>query len=393
MTGSSPMDALVAEASAHFIRRYGRPATWAAQAPGRVNLIGDHTDHAGGLVLPMALDRRVVLLAAPAAGPRSRMGSTTFDGEASMQLSTAGAGAAGPFARLIGVAALVRREGLDLPELDLLLHADLPAGAGLSSSAAIEVGFSVLLDSIAQRPVDPIATARRCRAAEHEFAGVPCGIMDPLVIVAARAGHALLIDCRSLEREQIALPANLATLVVVTDRRRDLSEGAYAERRASVLAAAERVAARDEAFALRDVDEASPRLAALPEPLRRRARHVVSENRRVRASAAALRAGDLERFGALLFESHASLRDDFQVSTPELDAVVAAAESARPCGALGARLTGAGFGGAAIVAVRREALGAVREALARGLETAGVRASIIEGEATDCAAAMAIGGG
>lgn len=389
---------LASEARRHFSERFGRPPTRIAQAPGRINLIGDHTDYAGGFVLPCAIDRRAVVAAAPAVpGRRGEMAasclhSTARPGEVTVSLTEV-AQPTGTWAdRLLGVVVAARRDGLPTIELDLLLHSDVPIGAGLSSSAAIEVAFSTLLDDVHGRTSDPILTARRCQSAEHEFAGVPCGIMDPLVSAGARQGCAMLIDCRSTRFDQVTIPAALSILVVETVTRRDLAEGAYAERRQSVLDAATRIGVR----ALRDLldgpdgaaDRTPPDLAGasealraistLPEPLRRRARHVHSENQRVLAAADALRRGDLDRFGHLLFESHASLRDDFEVSTPELDRVVGIAAALTSHGALGARLTGAGFGGAAIVACRRDRAAELAGRIAFELRAAGADPAVRE---------------
>jgi galactokinase len=235
------------------------------------------------------------------------------------------------------VAAVVRElaaRGRPPVGIDATLASDVPLGSGLSSSAALEVGCAVTLAALADWSLDPLELAQACRAAEELASGVPCGIMDQLASISGRGGSALLIDCRSLEVGAVPLPSETAVLVVHSGIARSLDASAYAERRR----ACERLAREFGVSALRDLDAAR----AADEPL---ARHVVSENERVLAASDALRGGDLELLGRLFLESHASLRDDFGVSTPELDVLVAELVDA---GAVGARLTGAGFGGCVV---------------------------------------------
>jgi galactokinase len=289
------------------------------RAPGRVNLIGDHTDYNDGFVLPAAIDLECVVRASP-----------REDGELVVRWLDGDSG--DPYA------AAVRTELAALGRPDVGVDAEVtstvPIGSGLSSSAALEVALAVALCDAARFELSPTELALACQRAEQRATGVPCGIMDQLSSVAGRAGHALLIDCRSLEIEPIPIPADLAIVVIHSGLPRALADSAYAERRA----ACESVAARLGVAALRD---ATPeQVAADP-----RARHVVSENARVLAAADALRANDLDRLGALMSASHVSLRDDFEVSTPELDLLVTELGAA---GAVGARLTGAGFGGCVV---------------------------------------------
>jgi galactokinase len=296
------------------------------RAPGRVNLIGDHTDYNEGFVLPVAIDLECVVHATARSDGEVRVGSEQED--------------AGTQRYVEGVVAALARRGRPPVGLDATVASTVPRGSGLSSSAALEVSLALALCQVASFELSPVELALACQEAEQRATGVPCGIMDQLTSVAGRAGHALLIDCRSLEVEPIPIPASLAIVVVHSGLPRALVDSAYAERRA----ACERVAARLGLAALRDADAAQVR----DEP---RARHVVSENDRVLRAAEALRSGDLDELGALLTASHASLRDDFEVSTPELDLLAAELERA---GAPGARLTGAGFGGC-VVALAREA--------------------------------------
>lgn len=328
--------------------REPRGAAW-FRAPGRVNLIGDHTDYNDGFVLPAAIDRDCVVAARPADVVRvsSLDLADSFelpaDGSADVEACTSGWG------RL--VAAVVRElAAIGRPPvgMDAVVASDVPIGSGLSSSAAFEVAVASALVGVASWDVEPIRLALACRDAEEAASGVPCGIMDQLIAVAGRAGHALLIDCRSLESRAVRIPESAGILVVHSGRSRALTDSAYAERRG----ACEELAARLGLDALRDAVPAQ----VAGDPF---GRHVVSENARVLDAARVLEAGDLVRFGGLLSESHRSLRDDFGVSTPELDALVQALVEA---GAFGARLTGAGFGGSVVAVCEGDSASAVADA-------------------------------
>ena len=303
----------------------------AVRAPGRVNLIGDHTDYNEGFVLPLALDLETVVRARP-----------RDDAEIELQSETDGWR---PYAA--AVAGVLAERGRAAVGIEGTIASSVPVGAGLSSSAALEVSLALALCDAAGFELPPRELALACQEAELVATGVPCGIMDQLTSLCGVAGHALLIDCRSLEVRAIPIPAGLAVLVVHSGVERHLVDSAYAERRAACEAVAARLGVR----ALRD---ATPEQVA-DDP---RARHVVAENERVLAAAAALAARDTGALGPLLSASHASLRDDFEVSTPELDALTAALEEA---GALGARLTGAGFGGCAVALVPAPDAGLVAE--------------------------------
>ena len=313
------------------------------RAPGRVNLMGDHTDYNDGFVLPVAIDRDCVVAAFPAATVRAR----SLDEGVPVELAADGSTDPDAVEPRWGryVAAVVRElAGRGRPPVgaDLTIASDVPLGSGLSSSAALEVACAVALAGVAGWELDRLELAQACRAAEESATGVPCGIMDQLASVAGRDGCALLIDCRSLESRAIPLPEALAVLVVHSGIARTLDTSAYAERRR----ACERIAARLGLAALRDATAAQ----VADEPL---ARHVVTENERVLEAARALGSGDLELLGRLFLESHASLGRDFGVSTPELDALV---EELLRAGAFGARLTGAGFGGCVVAACSRDSV-------------------------------------
>lgn len=303
-----------------------------ARAPGRVNLIGDHTDYTGGLVLPMAIDRETVVEGVRG-GTEVRLRSDAAPGAARIPLDVAEPAATEPpWARYVAgvVAEIGPAEGLTGS-----IRSTLPVGVGLSSSAALEVAVALALGFAGER----IELAQLCQRAEQRASGVPCGIMDQLTIVSGRPGHALLIDCDTLDVEPVPVPVDAEIVVVDSGERRTLAGSAYATRRRQCEEAAGRIGP------LRRADEHD--VARLGDPvLRRRARHVVTENARVAAFAVALAQGDLVAAGALMGDSHRSLRDDFEVSTPALDALVEALV-ATP-GVFGARLTGAGFGGAAV---------------------------------------------
>ena len=305
------------------------------RAPGRVNLMGDHTDYNEGFVLPMAIDRECLVTSTAREDGRIRARSRgeTADLDAG--------GAEDPalvqpeWGRYVaGVARSLAARGRRAVGVDAEVESTVPAGSGLSSSAAFEVAVALALCDASALSLEPRDLARACQEAEHLATGVPSGIMDQLVSILGVAGAAVLIDCRSLEVEPVRLPARLGVLAVHSGMPRTLESSAYADRRAACEAAARRLGLR----ALRDatLDQVSD------DPL---ARHVVTEDERVLEMAEALRASDCERAGRLFSASHASLRDDFRVSTPELDALVEELERA---GAYGARLTGAGFGGAVV---------------------------------------------
>ena len=306
-------------------------------APGRVNLIGDHTDYNEGFVLPVAIDLSCVVRATPNADGVVRLRSEAVDGE--VELAADGAtdpsDVADVWARYAaGVVGTLSERGRPAVGMDAVISSTIPLGAGLSSSAALEVALALALCDVASFELPRLELAVACQEAEQVATGVPCGIMDQLTSVAGRNNHALLIDCRSLEVEPIRLPPRLAVLILHSGMSRGLVDSEYAERRQSC----EAIAALLGLPALRD---ATPEQVA-DEP---RARHVVSENARVLEAAEALREGNVAALGPLLNESHRSLRDDFDVSTPELDAL---AEALVDAGANGARLTGAGFGGCVV---------------------------------------------
>ncbi|MDQ1649199.1 MAG: galactokinase [Frankiaceae bacterium] len=322
-----------------FTARYGRAPEAVWRAPGRVNLIGDHTDYAGGLALPFAIDRAVLVAGA------------ARDDDALVGWSVQRPGDDAWLVYAEGVRRAATRRGLlpaDGRGADLLVDSDLPVGAGLSSSAALTVAVAGVLLQLAGREAGPEETAALCQEAENVTVGVPTGLLDQTAVLQSRTGHVLAVDFRHTPPtvDPIPCPLNgLQLLAVDTRVAHEVADGTYAERRRAVEAAATELGVQN----LRDAEPAA--VAALPPALRRRAQHVVTENERVTAVVALLRGGRTAEIGPLLTASHASLRDDFEVSCPELDLAVDAALRA---GALGARMTGAGFGGTVVVLVRED---------------------------------------
>jgi galactokinase len=315
--------------------------TW--RAPGRVNLIGDHTDYQDGFCLPMAIDRecRVSVTTATTAGIRAS--SAQLDGVVDVAVDgSSEPGTVEPrWGRFVaGAVRAVRGLGVPtLPATDLAVSSTVPAGSGLSSSSALTVALTVTFADLAGFDADRVTLARAALAAEIAATGVPGGLMDQLAALLAEPGHALLLDCRTLHVDPIPIPRAVGVVVIDSGEPRTLADSAYAERRAACEAAAARLGLPT----LRDATLQQVR----DDPF---ARHVVTENARVIEFAAALRAGEVSALGPLMLASHASLRDDFVVSTPALDGLV---DACMEHGALGARLTGAGFGGCVVALVQR----------------------------------------
>jgi galactokinase len=342
-------------------------------APGRVNLIGEHTDYNDGFVLPMAIDRRTVVAAAAREDRRVVVESLSIEGpsrDAEIDLDAPHAGKRGTWVDYVeGVARVLEARGHRLRGADLVLDSDVPSGAGLSSSAALEVGVGLALLAVADQKTDAVALALAAQAAEHEYVGTRCGIMDQYISALAREHHALLIDCRSLEPAWVPLDGDVRIVICDTKVKHSLATGEYNTRRAECEDGVSRLRERIPGIrALRDVtvDQLREHEVVLPDVVRRRCRHVVSENERTFRAAAALRAGDHRAFGELMYASHASLRDDYEVSAPELDACVEAARRVR--GVFGARMTGGGFGGCTVNLVETAALPELTASLGEEME-------------------------
>ncbi|MDD7918953.1 galactokinase [Actinomycetospora callitridis] len=337
----------------------GRDPDGVFSAPGRVNLIGEHTDHNEGHVLPFAIDRRCRVAAAARADGTVTVRSTQEPDDLVTTTLDALAQARGWSAYALGTVWALREEGLPGAGWDLVVDGDVPLGAGLSSSAALESAVALAVAELTGSDLDRHTLARAGRRAENDIVGAPVGIMDQAASLMCREGAALLLDCRTLEAEHVALGLEehgLVTLVVDTRVRHDLADGGYADRRAACVAAAE-------ALGVDALREATPAmLDRLDGTLLRRARHVVTEQARVHRVVELLRAGRPAEVGPELTASHASLRDDFEVSVPALDAVV---ETALEHGALGSRLVGGGFGGSALLLTPAAAAEDIAEAVTR----------------------------
>ncbi len=319
------------------------------RAPGRVNLIGDHTDYNDGFVLPVAIDRDCLIAWRPRR--ESRLTVRSLDLGGAVDVSADGADdpmsvpgpAWGSF--VAGVARALARRGRPPVGIDAAVSSTVPAGSGLSSSTALATALALAMSDAAGVVLPARDLALAGQEAELLATGVPGGVMDQIASLCGQAEHALFIDCRTLAIEPVPLPPGIAMLVVHSGLPRTLADSAYTARQAECAAAAEQLG-------LRSLRDARPeQVAGTP-----RARHVVSENERVVDTVAALRAGNVAALGPLLLSSHASLRDDYEVSTPELDLLVDLLVSA---GALGARLTGAGFGGCVVALVDEASAGAV----------------------------------
>jgi galactokinase len=337
-------------------------------APGRVNLIGEHTDYNDGFVLPMALERATVVAAAPRNDRRVRVRSLSLNESAEFDLDQPGPTQRGIWLDYVeGVAQSLLARGARLSGADLAIDSDVPVGAGLSSSAALEVSVGLALLSIAGEEMDRVSLALAGQRAEHVYVGTMCGIMDQFVAALGEEGHALLIDCRALTA--VPLPLDTSSMVVAicdTNVKHALASSEYNTRRAECERGVQILSEVLPGIrALRDVsvDDFLKHEERLPEPVRRRCRHVVTEDARTLAAAEALRAGELEKMGQLMVLSHASLRDDYEVSCRELDIMVEIALKVE--GVAGARMTGGGFGGSTVNLVRRDALEEFREAIER----------------------------
>jgi galactokinase len=350
-----------------FQDRFGATPVWLAVAPGRVNLIGEHTDYNGGYVLPLAIDRHVAIAAGPAAaGRRLRVWSAAL--ETSVDIPTGGVLGPGEPSwanYLRGVVSGFVERGFPPPPIDLAIVSRVPLGGGLSSSAALEVATATVLEGVTGQRLDPRDKARLCRQAEHEFAGVPCGLMDQFASVLGDEGGALLIDCQfEVVRLVPFADRSVSILISNTNVKHALADGAYLRRRTECIEAARQLGVPS----LRDATpEMVEQTRGIFDPVvRRRARHVTTENVRTLAAAEHLEAREFAQVGALMYESHRSLRDDFEVSSAELDTLVdIACEIGEAGGVLGARMTGGGFGGCTVTLVRTESVSAVTATLTR----------------------------
>lgn len=346
------MTSLAARFEAQFERK-GR----LFHAPGRVNLIGEHTDYNDGFVMPAAIGFETAIAAAPREDRILQVHSENVNEMAYLDLDALHPRSPPHWSKFVsGVAWVLERDGLRLRGADMLIVGDVPIGAGLSSSASIEVAAGLAFLELGGHSVDRTRLALQCQRAENEYVGMRCGVMDQFIACYGQTGHALMLDCRSLDFALLPVPPDARIVICNTMVRHELTGGEYNERRADCEEGVRLLSAQlPGVHALRDVTPAmlEPFASTLPPRIFRRCRHVVSENVRVLEAADDLRRGDLSAFGARMAASHASLRDDYEVSCAELDLMVSLAVSAE--GVHGARMTGGGFGGCTVNLVERSA--------------------------------------
>lgn len=350
-----------------FRERFGCDPGIRVVSPGRINLIGEHVDYLGGEVMPIAIDRHVTVDAAASGDDRVEVFPAGLGLEAPAvidlgDLSRRDSASESWLNYVIGVLSVYRDAGVTIPGFRALVRSDLPVGAGLSSSAALETSIALLVETLGGVEQDVADRALLCQRAEHEFAGVPCGIMDQLAVGAGRRGHVLRLDCADLSRTHVPLPGEVSVVVADTGVKHSLGDGEYEMRRRDceeALAILGRESFRE--LTLPEIEAEAGRLG---DRLHRRARHAVSEMERVRDFAGALERSDFARIGEIMLRGHESLRDDYEVSCPELDALVEAAYGFGPGrGLVGSRMTGGGFGGSTVSLVRTESAAEFRDHL------------------------------
>ncbi len=383
---SSALEQLVQRATHEFRERHSSEPDWVVAAPGRVNLIGEHTDYNDGFVLPMAIDKHVVIAARKVRAERIRIASQSVEGSVEVELYRVPEPGKPEWANYPkGVIAGFFERNIKLPGIDAVMVSDVPLGGGLSSSAAVEVATATLLEVASGTQLDSYDKARLCRKAEHEFAHVPCGIMDQFISVLGDPSGALLIDCSDETARVIPIAdSSVGILVMNTNVRHNLASGEYRVRRQQCESAARKLGVKSLREATLGVLTSRPN--ELTEPELKRARHVISENERTLRAVAALREGELPLFGQLMFESHESLRMDFEVSCRELDVLVSVAHKlGERHGVLGARMTGGGFGGCTITLVKTARIEEVQRELeaeyvvATGLKATGFATHPVKG--------------
>jgi galactokinase len=361
----------VPELSEKFTRLYGTEGQF-VQAPGRVNLIGEHTDYNDGFVLPAAIPMQTNVGFAPRPDEKCAVFSTNYDEAVEFDLKRLPEKPTRHWSDYtVGVLRKILERGIRLPGANLLIEGNLPQGAGLSSSASLEVAVCYALLEVAGTEMDGAQMARLCQSAENDFVGARCGIMDQFISVHGRRDHALLLDCRSLTYQHQPLPEGVHLVVCNTMVRHSVAGGEYNERRRECELGVEFFSGKvPRVRALRDVslEDFEKYGHELPEGIRKRCRHVITENARVLDAANALARQDATRFGRRMRESHASLRDDFEVSCRELDVMVGLADQVQ--GVYGARMTGGGFGGCTINLVRSESVEAFERMVIQGYESA-----------------------
>ncbi len=371
MDGSGkPLTALAQDAADDFQRQFNRPPRWVVAAPGRVNIIGEHVDYNDGFVLPMAIERYAVIAADHAVDTADRVAlySAELDVRAAFDLTPPLSPADPHWTNYVrGVIAGFQERDIQVAGFDAVIDSNVPIGGGLSSSAALEVATATLIEAMTGRVLSTIDKALLCQKAEHIFAGTPCGIMDQYASIHGRADQLLLLDCRSLETRYVPLAdPGVTVLIINSNVQHELARGEgglspYAERRMQC----EQAAAALGVASLREATMPQLDGASLDPLIHRRARHVITEIARTLDAADAIAARDWSEAGRLMLASHASLRDDFEVSTPELDLLVELAQTIGETGGVyGSRMTGGGFGGCTVSLVRTNAVHRVAQTIA-----------------------------
>ena len=362
---------LSAQVAAEFQKKYGRPPRWIAGAPGRVNVIGEHSDYNDGFVLPMAIERYAVMAAdSSSSSSSSSFYDAHFKETAAIDISTPVTKGQPKWSNYVrGVIAGFQNRGVTIPALDVAFMSTVPLGGGLSSSAALEVCTATLLEAVTQKKLDPVEKALLCQKAEHEFAGMPCGIMDQFISVMGRENQLLLLDCRSRQTELVPMKdASVAILIINTNVKHELTGSEYPTRRKQCEAAAKALGVPS----LRSATAVTlgSAKAGMDPVVFRRARHVIGEIERTINAAAGIRASNWTTVGQLMYASHYSLREDYEVSCPELDAVVEIAEGIGSKGGVwGCRMTGGGFGGCCVALVKTDAVETISKKIAADYKT------------------------
>jgi len=357
---------LTAHIAAEFQKHYGRAPRWIVAAPGRVNVIGEHTDYNDGFVLPMAIERYAIMAADAASAPgKVSVYDANFRESAQIDVTAPVTKGQPKWSNYIrGVLCGFQNRGVKIPALDVAFLSTVPLGGGLSSSAALEVCTATLMEAATGKAIDPIEKALLAQKAEHDFAGVPCGIMDQFISALGKEGHLLLLDCRTRKTELVPMSDPFVALLIInTNVKHELSGGEYAERRAQCEEAAAKLGVKS----LRDVtaEQLEKNKGKLSELVYRRARHVIGEIERTTHAAEGVRQSNWPAVGQLMYASHYALKDDYEVSCAELDAVVEIAEDiGAKDGVYGSRMTGGGFGGCCVALVKASAVESISKIIA-----------------------------
>lgn len=371
---------LATHIAVEFEQHYGRPSRWIVAAPGRVNVIGEHTDYNDGFVLPMAIERYAIMAAdiSTSTAPVISVYDTQFKETAKIDTALPVVKGEPRWSNYIrGVLAGFQNRGVKLPSLDVAFMSTVPLGGGLSSSAALEVCTATLVEAATGKSIDPVEKALLAQKAEHDFAGVPCGIMDQFISALGQEGHLLLLDCRTRKTELVPMSdPSVELLVVNTNVKHELGSGEYAKRRSECEKAARVLGVPS----LRDAspEQLEAAKSKMSDVVYRRARHVIGEIERTVHAAEGIRQSNWPTVGQFMYASHAALRDDYEVSCKELDTVVEiAGEIGAKGGVYGCRMTGGGFGGCAVALVKADAVDAISQKIAADYKTrTGIEASI-----------------